>query len=508
MKKRILPMIVAFLLVFGLSGIQAKQDVAAENSEINQVRESVIVVATYLQARNGLELGFGYGTGFFVGNEGDDVQYLLTNHHVIESYLDRGAGKETSFVYKDTGQSFKGKMKIRVFYNAKDYEEAYVVDYDDTKDIALLTLDKPTDKRKALKLCKPDDSMVGSGIYAIGYPGLSDNEITDAVSNWEIGDASITAGIISRLLTTAGTGVKLIQTDAVIQSGNSGGPMVNESGAVVGVNSSGVVNKQTQEQSNYALNMNEVIPMLKMHDVEYEMASGPSQSDDADADSPEAEGDEADGDVSGQEEPDSQAADEEAPASRQEDEIASDGQQADQDSASQETAASAQKEEGGMGMLPIVIVGAAALAAILIAVAVITGRKKNVAPSGGGEALNAIPAEPPRRIPQAAGNPSVRSLSSQHNGATYQLNGRQILLGRDMSNCTVIFREGTPGVSNRHCSVAFDESTGEFIVTDLKSSYGTFLANGQRMKQGVAYRLKSGEQFYLGSNENLIQVEL
>ncbi len=82
------------------------------------------------------------------------------------------------------------------------------------------------------------------------------------------------------------------------------------------------------------------------------------------------------------------------------------------------------------------------------------------------------------------------------------------MLGRDMANCTVIFREGTPGVSNRHCSVAFDESAGEFIVTDLKSSYGTFLVDGQQMKQGVAYRLKSGDQFYLGSSENLIQVEV
>lgn len=492
MKKRVCKMVLAFLLVFTVMGGMVSQEASAEGSKVNQVRESVVVVATYLQGQKGGESGFGYGTGFFVGNEGSDVQYLITNHHVIENYLKNGAGKETSFVYVDydnTKKTFKGKMKIRVFYNAKDYEEAYVVDYDDTKDIALLTLDKPNDKRKPLKFCKPDDSMVGSDIYAIGYPGLSDNRITDAVSNWEIGDASITAGIISRLLTTAGTGVKLIQTDAVIQGGNSGGPMVNENGDVVGVNSSSVIEQSiqvdeeaavvVQEQSNYAVNVNEVIPMLKMHDVEYQLDSDGGIESDTDNQEP-------------GEDIDSAAEDQENPA---------------MDSQAVDTPAS----KGQIPILPIVLIaGVAVLVIIIIAVIIIISSKKKSSPSNGGEALNVIPPEPQKRIPQNeyARNPMVRSLSSQHNGATYQLNGRQILLGRDMSNCTVIFRDGTPGVSNRHCSVAFDEGSGEFIVTDLKSSYGTFLADGQRMKQGVAYRLKSGDQFYLGSNENLIQVEL
>lgn len=505
MKKRVFTMVLAFLLVFGVVGGMAKQEASAEGNEINQVRESVVVVATYLQARRGGELGFGYGTGFFVGNEDSDVQYLVTNHHVIEHYLNNGAGEETSFIYTDTKERFKGKMKIRVFYNAKDYEEAYVVDYDKTKDIALLTLDKPTDKRKALKLCQPEDSMVGSDIYAIGYPGLSDNEITDAVSNWEIGDASITAGIISRLLTTAGTGVKLIQTDATIQSGNSGGPMVNESGVVVGVNSSGVIDRENQEQSNYAVNINEVIPMLKMHDVEYQLGS--DSSAESDADNQEGAGD-AESDT---EKTDLNAADTSSDAEGDSDIVSQASESEPSKSDNQAVDASEQEKDGGMGMLPIVLIAGVIVLVILVAaVLVIVSRKKKPSQANSGDSLHVVHAEDPKRIPQSGfvGNPAVRSLSSQHNGATYQLNGRQILLGRDMSNCTVIFREGTPGVSNRHCSVAFDENTGEFIVTDLKSSYGTFLADGQRMKQGVAYRLKSGDQFYLGSNENLIQVEL
>ena len=61
MKKRVFAMALSFVMVFGIMGFVTGQEAAAEGSAINQVRESVVVVATYLQARNGGELGFGYG---------------------------------------------------------------------------------------------------------------------------------------------------------------------------------------------------------------------------------------------------------------------------------------------------------------------------------------------------------------------------------------------------------------------------------------------------------------
>lgn len=488
MKKRVCKMVLAFLLVFTVMGGMVSQEASAEGSKVNQARESIVAVAVYHDGADGQEYGICSGSGFFVGNQNEDVQYLVTNHHVIDDYLYNGAGNYVEKIWLDLDSDGKrekysvpGKMKIRIYYDSKDYEEIYSVDYDDTKDIALLRLDKPTEKRKALKLCSPTEEMVGNNIYVIGYPGIADVYNIDPISTWEIGDASLTTGIISRLLTTSGTGVKQVQTDAQMRSGNSGGPMVNENGAVVGVNTSRLMNNML-EDSYYAVNIDEVIPMLKMHDVEYQLDSG----DDMESDTDNTDNQEPGEDI------DSVAEDQENPA---------------MDSQAVDTPAS----KGQIPILPIVLIaGVAVLVIIIIAVIIIISSKKKSSPSNGGEALNVIPPEPQKRIPQNeyARNPMVRSLSSQHNGATYQLNGRQILLGRDMSNCTVIFRDGTPGVSNRHCSVAFDEGSGEFIVTDLKSSYGTFLADGQRMKQGVAYRLKSGDQFYLGSNENLIQVEL
>ncbi len=159
------------------------------------------------------------------------------------------------------------------------------------------------------------------------------------------------------------------------------------------------------------------------------------------------------------------------------------------------------QEQSGSNTLIIVVVAAAVV--ILIVVLVLLLRRKKPAPA---------PVQPSaaggRTMPAPAGNPVVRSLAPQHNGACFPLNGKQILIGRNVGSCTVIFREGTPGVSSRHCSLEYDKASGDFILTDLKSTYGTFLANGQQLSPGIQYRLKPGDQFYLGGSENMLRVEL
>jgi pSer/pThr/pTyr-binding forkhead associated (FHA) protein len=82
------------------------------------------------------------------------------------------------------------------------------------------------------------------------------------------------------------------------------------------------------------------------------------------------------------------------------------------------------------------------------------------------------------------------------------------MIGRDTINCAIVFREGTAGVSGRHCSVSWNEQADEFILTDLRSTYGTFLMNGQRLQPNIPYHLKPGESFYVGENINVLRVEV
>lgn len=414
----------------------------------SEVRESVVVVGTFLSvAQSDYEELVGWGTGFFVGDPQEDAQYLITNHHVIEDYLLNGKGEYIEMQMAD-GSLIMVKLKIRVYFDSRDYEEAYVLDYNETKDIALLRLGSGTNERKALPICSPTDDMIGSTIYCVGYPGLSQNEIIDPTSNWGRTDVSVTTGTVSRFVTTSGTGVQRIQTDATIQHGNSGGPMVNGNGSVIGINTMGV--SSDSEINYYAVSIDEVISMLKINGITYVTEDDMNKS--KLLDNPKV----------------------------------------------------------------LIGIGAAVLLAAAVVLAILgSKRKKDAAPAVGADntASAQIPPQAdvcvmPAQHVKPAKKAVVRSMSAQHNGASYPVGATPILVGRDAANCMIVYREGTPGVSGRHCSISWDPDTEEFLITDLRSTYGTFLMNGQRLQPNVPYRCKAGESFYVGEKTNVLRVEM
>lgn len=467
MKKRLLRLGIAVMLIVGV--VFGTQAVPAQASGFKtEVRDSVAVVATSWKTPDGgYEELIGYGTGFFVGDPDEDVEYLITNHHVIESFLEYGKGEYIEVQLVD-GSIIAAKFMIRVYFSSNDYEEAYVVDYNETKDIALLKLASATDQRKALPICSPTDDMIGSTVYVVGYPGLSDNVYIDAKSNWGKNDVSVTTGTISRFVTTSGTGVKRIQTDAAIQMGNSGGPMVNANGSVIGINTLYYVDGY--ETSYYAVSIDEAISMLNANGVKYVTESDMKK-----------------GFLSG----------------------------------------ILKNKKLLIGIIVAVVV--VVIAIIVIFVLIGKNKKKRAQSSAGNSAgmqtvamQGTIPAQMQGQSPNASaqmpGQPYmqpamkakqavVRSMSAQHNGVSYPIGASPILVGRDGSNCTIVYREGTPGVSGRHCSIGWDPNAEEFLITDLRSTYGTFLMNGQKLQANVPYHCKSGESIYIGEKMNVLRVE-
>ena len=103
--------------------------------------------------------------------------------------------------------------------------------------------------------------------------------------------------------------------------------------------------------------------------------------------------------------------------------------------------------------------------------------------------------------------PVVCAMSPQLHGMRQELSERPIIIGRSRAECAILFPEGTPGISRKHCSVAWNAASGNFVLTDM-STYGTYLQNGQRLNPGVAYYLKAGECFYLGEDKNMFCVNL
>lgn len=409
MKKRLTGLLLALLLA-------ACMTLPALATFQSDTMDSVVPVVTVIRYE-GADYYPGWGSAFFVGKTGENPQYLVTNHHVIEDFLAFGGGTEGN--------------RLLVTYGGSDQEEAYVVAYDAEKDLALLRLANPTDKRKPLMLRESNTDMVGAAVYAVGYPGVSE-EVINSVTAFGRDDATVTSGAVSRLFLESGTGRRLVQMDATIHSGNSGGPLVDENGAVVGVNVYSVAdgNGNAIESVNYAIDVEELIPLLLQNNAPYEIYPG------------------------------------------------------------------------GKADFPwlIVIIAAAALIVVIIAVAVLASRKKPAPPPP----VDPGPVPPPPP-PQA---PSVRSMSRQHNGMQVPVDSQGVLIGRSADSCKIVFQSGTPGVSARHCSVAWDAASGEFLLTDLRSTYGTFLSNGQKLTPGVAARLRPGDTFYLGERDNALRVEL
>ena len=456
MKKRIVSLALTVILLLAVP-LTASADFDPET------RNSVVVVETCLELDAGT-VSFGWGTGFFVGEEGQDPMYLITNHHVIEPFLESGEGE---LVQAETTEGvLTGRSKIRVFYDSDDFEEAYPVAYDEIKDLAVLKLGAATSKRTPLPLCSPTDNIVGSTIYAVGYPGLAETIYAHATTTWGPSVVSVTSGSISRLLTTSGTGQMRLQIDCVIRHGNSGGPLVNENGQVLGIAVSSVSDEEDSSMY-YGVNIDEVIPYLKQYDVPYVLQeAGATQSS---SETSLAEGTAPAGDTIV------------VPESTEED---------------------PKESSGGVPAAVWVVIGVAvaAVAGVVIFLLLQKGKKTPA------QVQPVQPAPAPAPAPQKV--PVLRSLAQQHNGVRIPIQGRQILIGTSQGECQVVFRPGTPGVSRRHCSISWDAATGDFILTDLGSSFGTFLENRQKLAQGVPTRLRPGDRFYLGSPENLMSTGL
>lgn len=150
----------------------------------------------------------GTGSGFFITSDG----YLLTNHHVID-----------------------GMQEIAILYSNKVYK-AIVKAQSKDKDIALLKVEG-----EFPPVCVSDESKcrVGEDIFVVGYPKL-----------WLQGlEPKVTKGIISSLTGFQGD-ANNYQMDAAIQGGNSGGPVADMSGRIVGVSVATVTGLQNV---NYAI---------------------------------------------------------------------------------------------------------------------------------------------------------------------------------------------------------------------------------------------------------------
>ena len=151
------------------------------------------------------------GSGIIISDDG----YILTNNHVVSS-----STSESNSYYQITDA---GKVTVTLFGDETEYE-AKIVGQDEQTDLAVIKIEK-TGLTKA-EFADSDSVKVGEFAMAVGNPINMNSTVT----------TGIVSAVNRKITDSDGKTYTCIQTDAAINSGNSGGALVNSEGKVIGIN--------------------------------------------------------------------------------------------------------------------------------------------------------------------------------------------------------------------------------------------------------------------------------
>lgn len=405
--------VAAVLIILGLLGLGG-----GGSKDPYEARNSVVMVYSYLQLTDGQSAG-AMGTGFAIGKPGEAVEYIVTNGHVVD-YGYVGPKAYAGQVYS---------AGVQVYFSAAEnqYVSAEVVYYSPSndKDIAIIKLPSKTDKRRPITIKNADTVSIGDTAYALGYPGVASN--SQQFSTYDENDITLTRGIISKRTKPAWSNYDAFQMDVYINHGNSGGPLVDEQGCLIGINSSGAVDEQGKSEGvNFAITSGELVKILDSEHIPYAMA------------------------------------------------------------------------RSGLSRVP----GWFAYVFLPMGILMLAGgivlpvidRKRTQAFAGAQRAGGG---------PGSAGKRAVLlGVTGKYAGQRFDLLTGQVVLGRDPATCNIVFDRDTPGISGRHCQISYDRNEDYFVITDLGSTYGTFLGSGKKLTANVAERLYAGDTFCFADNTN------
>ncbi len=177
---------------------------------VEKVYDAVVIVKTYVKKQL-----YSTGSGFIYKKDGNKA-YILTNNHVI-----------TSGDY------------ITVVLSTDEEVEVKVKGTDSYSDLAVLEIDASKIKSVA-SIGKSENARVGDTVFAIGAPVNAETyawTVTRGVLSGKDRLVGMSTSNQNSLFTTSDVMISVLQTDAAINSGNSGGPLCNANGEVIGITS-------------------------------------------------------------------------------------------------------------------------------------------------------------------------------------------------------------------------------------------------------------------------------
>lgn len=388
------------------------------------------------------------GSGFVIA-----PGYVVTNTHVVADCM------ETE--------------PIAVAFGDGKVLGAQVADADSVKDIAIVKLSEDPAK-PAVTLSPRTFAKKMQTVWVLGFPGAAEEETIDRKSaDYEV---DISRGSIRRMVKKAGSEIDLYEVDAAIGPGNSGGPLANDCGEVIGINEmasliQAVVVRPDQNGQpvmstervplgsgiGWAIAVDELLPQLAKLGIEPQVATSTCVN-----------------------------------------------------------AASVPVPPPTPPLLVAAVFGALLLSggAILLA-ATKRGRAataqvvRSIALPRMDPARKPLVLSPPKPVRQAV----LRAVSGDLAGTEVPLDARPLTIGRDPASCQLVLPAGASLVSKRHCTLRYDSRRGALTLEDAGSMNGTFVqTSGQpgaaeRLRPGVARSLEQDDRFYLGDARFMFEIK-
>ena len=404
------------------------QALAAGDKNISNAAKGVARVLVMDPVTNQI---YSTGTAFGIGKAGEAPQYFVTNKHVVDCEYTIAEGITVNL---SAIKVYIMKTSLAVVYNklSGTYEvessqlipcEILYEEIGSYPDLAILRAAEPFEGHITLPLAKSvSEKDVAATVYALGFPGATDLTAQDTWSSNLLADTSditITRGVVSRYgAMKSFNNCRLISHDAVINHGNSGGPLVNEKGEVMGINTLYLQKSTDVSASFYAFSSEYIVKVCEDMGIPFRYGSAvPSW---------------------------------------------------------------------------LIYVLAAALVAVIAVIVVLLIKRINHDP-------NPVPPTPP--VPPEPLR--VEGVFGCFAGKRYKVTG-SVTIGCGGQN-SLAMPEGTAGVSHRHCMLTAG-ADGEVQLTDLGSSYGTFVGSGQRLNANSPMTLHRGDTFWLGSKEQMFRI--